>query len=176
MRRRHGDLLLYFRVTSGFQPLGAELCVQPQTRYLRNLQANDNDEQQEIVFDAAYEIQLTIPVEDATLFVSDAFVTNSQKASYLERLKNSGGTAFQNVTMITVETDATVSEEANDDGKGDSTNIGLIAGAAIASIVMVVLGLALFARRRSKRAQGTNNKAVTMIPTVNTACLRKNQK
>ena len=112
-------------------------------RFLRRLQTN----QQEITFNAVYSMQSPSQVDDATPFVMDAFSTNGQKAIYLERLMDSGNVAFQNATFVSVKSSNVDGAQESNPG-GNATNVGLIVGAAMASLVVLVLGLALYMRRR----------------------------
>jgi len=121
------------------------------TRRLRRLQS---DQQEEITFDADYTIQSPTEV-NVEQFVTGAFVSNYKKAMYLEQLKEVGGPTFQNASYVSVEPTFTVSRaKGNDAGSpaGDPTNIGLIVGVATAGLVVLILGLSLYARRRKHRS------------------------
>ena len=117
---------------------------------LRRLQ-----QQQEVVFDATYAIQSPKEVQ-VEPFVTGAFVSNYKKALYLEKLKQMGGPAyFQNASYVSVDPTFTVSSakgvDAGNDGN-NATNIGLIVGSATAGLVVLIMCLALYARRRKNRS------------------------
>ncbi len=140
-------------------------------RNLRILQSQE--QQQEIVFNAVYEIQSDTQVNGVESYVTGAFVSNYKKAIYLERLKDGGGATFENVSYVSVE----ATKDANNDvssatgsqgntSAGRATDIGLIVGVATAGLVVLILSLALYARRRKRQERRrdtpvTDNKDMT---------------
>ena len=121
-----------------------------------------NQQQQEITFNADYAIQTDAQVTDVNRFIEGAFLSNYKKAIYLSELK--GYASFQNVTSVSIEPATTVSSAtgANTNNlRRNAKDVGLIVGLICAALVLLVLGLALYARRRRRRPSGPPVSSVT---------------
>jgi len=152
-----GHLMDEAKDSFGFEKLKVNVTMVSQNppytgnrRLLRHLQAS---QQQKITFNAIYAVETSLELDDVTPIISSAFESNGQKARYLEKLKNSGDDAFQSASFVSVESPNIDSAKDADPGSSgrNSTNIGFIVGLVIGGLVLLVIGVALFVRRRNNR-------------------------
>ena len=126
------------------------------TSGLRRLQSRP----QEVTFDADYSIEAETPVEDINMLLMGAFDSNAKKAIYMVKLKEMGNAAFQDVSFVSVNAATTIVLSTDGDEviivtNGESgSSVGMIVGVAVAGLVALMLGLALYVRYR--RNKGTS--------------------
>lgn len=132
-------------------------------RGLRQLQ----DQEQEIVFDTTYSFTSTMRMDTLDSFVTGAFVSNYKRALYLDRLREFGGNAFQNVSTVSVESSSSTTTNIPGDKRSTTTSsetdrvdVGLIVGVTTACLITMIVAIAFVARRRKRRGPAVIASAV----------------
>ena len=126
-------------------------------RGLRRLQTTSA--QQKVTFNAYYSIEAEMQIADINIFLTGAFVSEFKREIYMDSLKQSGDTVFQNLSMVLVEPATTTApiddNDKNGNGVGNTAGekdspFGTIIGVVVVILVVLILGLACYMRCRRR--------------------------
>ena len=121
------------------------------TRRARMLQ-QDTNEEEELVFNAMIAIQSEVQVDDVNPYITGAFADDASNAAYMARLKEAN-VVFEDAEMVSVSPATSVSRVQDGDYSTDEpgVNVGMVVGVTAAALVVCLLGVAVFTRRRKGR-------------------------